>query len=367
MVRKIVLVVIFAILAFSLVAESLNLEITPSTMVYNYFYPAYLDPGNPDMQPVLFVLNAYNTENYDITDYQVQLSLQWREHQLVDDLIVEPKPGTPYAIIPAGESISITSQQLIVSEEAQFFSAVNGIDFDDIMDNSGEFQDLVLQLGYFPDGDYVFTVQMINAAGAIISNPATFTFTIIAPTAITLISPGNPLGLGPAIISDSYPYFVWFSNMTDFTFVLYELQGGEENDEEIEQQSEVIYETDISGNLVYSYPSTAPFLEENQLYAWQIRAVTTSPLTDEGNLITSNIYLFSISSDQEVNQNNQILINFLQQLQIEGMDEIISLLEEGYDFDNIIWHGEEMGIEGLNDFLQQIVNGEIEIKNMTIE
>ncbi len=364
--KKCVIFIVVLALFTVLSAENVLLEITPGNMIYNYFYPAYINPDNPAMQPLLFQVMALETEGEVVQDYQVKLSLQWRDVMLFDDLLVEPKEGSPYEVLPANGQLVITSQQLIVSEESQYFSSINGIDFDDIVESNQEFQDLVLQLGYFPDGDYVVTVQMFTGSQPL-SNPATFTFTIIAPTAITLISPGNPIGLGPAVISDGFPYFVWFSNLNDFKFILYELQGGEENDEEIEAQSEIIYEAEIDNALVFSYPSFAPMLDERQLYAWQIKARVTSPLADENEVLSSNIYLFSISSDEEVNQNNQILINFLQQLQIEGMDEVIALLEAGYNFEDINWHGNTMGIDGLNEFLQQVLNGEVQIKSMSIE
>lgn len=367
MCKKIILITILLVIISTLIAENVLLEITPSNMVYNYFYPAYIDPANPEMQPFLFRLRAVNNGNDAVSNYQIQLRLQWRDQMLIDNLLVEPKTGSQYEIIPAGGEFNISSQQLIVSEESQNFSAIDGIDFDDIMDSNQEFQDLILQLGYFPDGDYVFTAQMYEGNDPL-SNPVTFTFSIIAPTAVTLISPGNPIGLGPSVMSDYYPYFVWFSNLNHFEFLLYELQGGEESDEEIENQSELIYENkDIDNVLVFSYPSTAPGLQENKLYAWQIKAQVTSPLAESDQAIKSNLYLFSISTDSEVNQNNQMLINFLEQIQIEGMDQIISLLEQGYDFDSINWQGNDMGIDGLNDLLQRIVNGEIEVTNMTIE
>ena len=128
--RIILLFIIFALFV-TLCAENVLLEITPSSMVYNYFYPAYIDPANPGMQPILFWLRAIETSGEsDVQGYEVKLSLQWRDTMLIDELLVEPKENSPYEVLPAGGEFNFNSQQLIVEDESQYFSAINGIDFD---------------------------------------------------------------------------------------------------------------------------------------------------------------------------------------------------------------------------------------------
>lgn len=345
-----------------------TVNIVPNYVVYNYFYPAYLDPSNPAAQPQLFTITAINNEDYDIYDYQIWLDFQWRDMELVSDAIIEPKPGSPYDHIPAnGIPLSISSKDIIVSDESNYFTAIEGLEFDDILEYNDEFKDLVLDLGYFPDGDYVFTIQLFDGQRNPLSDPATFTFTIITPTAITLISPGSPMGLGIPSVPDPNPYFVWFSNLNNYTLNLYEIEREELSAEDIELQLDPFFSADVSGSVIYAYPPSAPLLENEQIYAWQITSELITPLGDSGNEIKSAVYMFKISSDNSSEQENQILLNFLQQLSAEGIEEIISLLESGYSFESMSWKGQDMTVEGLYDILMQISSGEITIKQIVIE
>ncbi len=58
---------------------------------------------------------------------------------------------------------------------------------------------------------------------------------------------------------------------------------------------------------------------------------------------------------------------FLNQLEIEGVDEIIKLLESGYTLDNLIWKGKEIEVEYLMEILEEISSGKIEPTKITVE
>ena len=74
-----------------------------------------------------------------------------------------------------------------------------------------------------------------------------------------------------------------------------------------------------------------------------------------------------ISTDQEDEMNNQILINFLIQLNIEDLEELIALINSGYDIKNIFWQGSTISMDELNDILEQIANGDLIIENVSVE
>ena len=65
--------------------------------------------------------------------------------------------------------------------------------------------------------------------------------------------------------------------------------------------------------------------------------------------------------------NNQILVNFLKQLNIEGLEELIALINSGYDLKNIFWQGSTISMDELNDILEQIANGDLKIGNVNVE
>lgn len=358
---------LFSLFLISLQAQSVNLNITPSSIVYNYFYPAYLDPADPASQPFLFMLTATNTGAEDIADYEVHVAFKWRGNPLIEAAIIKPQVNTEYEVFESGETFQLTNRDIVISGSTGSFYNVEGLEFDDILDANAEFKDLVLNLGYFPDGDYLFEVKLLDDTGLQISNTATFTFTIIAPTAISLISPGNPFGLEPASLSDPYPYFLWFSNLSEFTLNLYEVDDLVDDPEEIPLQSDPIFSRGISGATVLSYPTSAYPLQYNTLYAWQVSAVVSSPITGAQSNLKSNFFIFKILPETMGDQADQSVINFLEQLDIEELQELLQLFEAGYSLEVIYLNGEEVNVDHLNEILLKLNSGELQLSDVYVE
>ena len=63
----------------------------------------------------------------------------------------------------------------------------------------------------------------------------------------------------------------------------------------------------------------------------------------------------------------QVLLNFLYQLNLSGIDDIIRLLESGYGFDTIVWDGREVRLEELREILEKYLAGEINVKSLSVE
>ena len=365
--KRILFITLIGFLSFIDLFTAVTLEINPNNVVYNYFYPSYIDPENPGAQPILFWLTAINEGNEDITNYEIRLGFQWRDILLVDNAIIKPQPGSIYYVFEVNETFSLSSRDIILAEDTGDFYIEEGFEFDELIDANDEFKDLVLELGYFPDGDYIFSVQLFDENGYEISQPAIFTFTIITPTSITLISPGNPVGPSITNIADSNPYFVWFSNMINYEFRLYELDREITDPEDIELQYEPYYEDFVYNNLVYSYPPQAPPLRDGNIYGWQILADVVTPMQTKEEKLKSNIHVFRISLQEGTDPLKQLLINFFQQINFEGIEEVLQMLKQGYSLNKITWMGEELGVEGLNDLLRQISAGDKEIKSVIIE
>lgn len=360
---KRVLIVFLLLTSVLLFCEQLDVEIAPNNLVFNYFYPAYLDANHPELQPQLFSLTAINNGPETIIGYEVHLSFYWRGDLLLDGVIVTPKEEGEYYNIPAGGVVTINSRDLIISNDTNGFNSESDFDFETVMDNNPEFKDMVLELGYLPDGEYSMNIE-VKQNGNIISNPIQFVFTVIAPAPITLISPGNPQGFGEAVISDLNPYFVWFSNQQDFKFKLYKIEDEFQNVEDIELQNDPIFEIAELDLTILAYPASAEPLEYGALYAWQVETNVVTPLSDSSKPLKSNMYFFRIDETQANNSNYAITIALLEQLGNDQLMELIKLLQSGYKINQMNWGTDLLNIEDFNKLLTQFGDGTYQIKDV---
>ncbi len=358
------LLVLMIFQCFLLLAEQVEVTVAPNNLIFNYFYPSYIDPKNPEDQPLLFTITAMNHTNQDISDYEVHLSFAWRGDILVDGVVVTPKESGSFYTIPAGGAISISSKDIIISDDTNGFNSESGFDFDDLMDSSPDFKDLLLELGYFPDGEYAMNI-LLYKNGEAISDNETFSFTVVSPTPITLISPGSPYGLGDSTISNLNPYFVWFSNLQYFTFRLYKIEDEFENVEDIELMSDPICEIEDLNSTILAYPATAEPLEYGSLYAWQVQADLITPLSAFAKKTSSSFYFFKVD-DTPTGNSNDLMINLFMQLDNDDIKELVNLLKSGYEIGNMKFGSEILTVDQLNKLIMQLIDGTYTIKNVDI-
>jgi len=363
---KKVLILILLFTSVLVYCEKLDIDIAPNNLIYNYFYPAYLDANNPELQPQLFTLTATNSGAEAINGYEVHLSFYWRGDMLLDGVIVTPKEEGDYYNIPAGGVITINSRDLIISNDTNGFNSESEFDFETVMDDNPEFKDMVIELGYLPDGEYSMHIEVMQN-GTLISNPSQFVFTILAPAPITMISPGNPQGLGEVVISDLNPYFVWFSNQHDFTFKLYRIEDEFQNVEDIEQQNDPIFEIEELDQTILAYPPNAEPLEYGVLYAWQVETNVVTPLSESNNPLKSNMYFFRVDDTPNGSSNYSLTINLLMQLNNDQIAELIALLQSGYKINQINLGTDQLNIDDFNQLLLQFGDGTYQIKDVDIK
>jgi len=363
---KRVLILFLLFMSVLLFCEQLDVQISPNNLIFNYFYPAYLDANNPELQPQLFSLTAINSGAEAINGYEVHLSFYWRGDLLLDGVIVTPKEEGDYYNIPPGGIITINSRDLIISNDTNGFNSESDFDFESVMDNNPDFKDMVLELGYLPDGEYSMHIE-VRQNGNLISNPSQFVFTIIAPAPITLISPGNPQGLGETVISDLNPYFVWFSNQQDFTFKLYKIEDEFQNVEDIELQNDPIFEKKEHDMTILAYPASAEPLQYGALYAWQVETNVVTPLSESNNPLKSNMYFFRVDETQANNSNYALTINLLMQLDNDQLTELVKLLQSGYKINQMNWGTDQLNIDDFNKLLLQFGDGTYQINDVDIK
>lgn len=347
---KKILVVLILTISLSLVAQyDFTLTVAPPHRTYNVLYPANFNPDEPGLQPVLFTL----TIDGDVPPNAVlHCDMSWNGERVA------------YATLtPDGQFPAYLSSSEIINSNPTGFSIVQT--FDDFID---DIEDFIIDTGRMPDGTYVFEISIYDGGtgGDLLCGPEIAIMVIRSPISISLITPGNPIGLGVTNITEQYPNFIWFSNLEEYTISIYELDGVYDTVEEIEMLEPHFTESGIAGTS-FSYPPSAPEFVLNQTYAWQVSAKVMSPIAASESKYRSTMYLFRLSDSASEELSLHILINFLNQLDIEGVDEIISLLEAGYTIDNIIWRGSEISAEDLMEILEEISSGNLEPIKITIE
>ena len=351
---KKILVVLILTISLSLFAQyDFTLTVLPLHRTYNVLYPANFNPDEPELQPNLFNLTINGTTT---TNAVLYCKMIWEDEYAEITLI----PNTP------GQFPTNLSSEEIINSDPVGFTTVES--FGDFLDS---IEDLIIDTGRMPDGNYIFEIGIYEEGqegedAYLLSNKVTAIIVIRSPISISLITPGNPIGLGVTNISEPFPNFIWFSNLEEYTIRIYELDGVYDTVEEIEMLEPHFAEMNIGGTS-FSYPPSAPEFVLNQTYAWQVSAIVESPIAASESEYKSTMYLFRLSDSASEESNLQILINFLNQLDIDGVDEIISLLEAGYTLDNIIWRGSEISAEDLMEILEEISSGNIEPIKITVE
>ncbi len=348
---KKILILLILTISMSLIAQTPPmLHITPTHVTYNVLYPANFNPDEPELQPNLFNITISGTSTANAVLY---CKMIWED----EDAEITLTPNTP------GQFPSNLSSVDIINSDPEGFSVQES--FNLFLDN---IEDLIIDTGRMPDGTYIFNIGIYenDSNGNLLSNQATAVVVIRSPISISLITPGNPVGLGVTNISELYPNFIWFSNLEDYTLKIYELDEMYDTIEEIEMLDPHFVETNINGTN-YSYSPDAPNFVLNKTYAWQVSAKVLSPIAASESEYKSTMYLFKLSDTASEELSLQILKNFLNQLGIDGVDESIKLLEAGYTIDNIIWKGEDIPVDELMKIHEEITSGNIEPIKITVE
>ena len=359
---------IFAFITLSIFAQSgIELNFTPVAGEYfNIFYPLYLNPDEPEKQPEIFSATLTNDTDETIF-YYLKFWMSWRGNDLLPEGCKITPVNEELAPHPSvNSSVTITNRDIITNATGNFDVEC---EVDDILSNNTEFEDLLLQTGRFPDGEYLFKLQAFDSnTDEELTEAKTVTITVTTPSPISLITPGNPLGMEPSEIFDLYPNFVWYSNLAEYTIKIFELNeqtGNVQTDEDIENLAPY-FERQVS-TTSFTYPTDAPPLEDGNVYAWQVSANIVSPLNPKEEVYKSKVYSFKVSSGEETNPDDLLLINFLRQLNADNSEEVINLINNGFSVKNLRFKDSEISAEDLANILLRIANGEIRFKSLIIE
>jgi hypothetical protein len=328
---------------FSLFAQNeISLSLTATQPLFNYMAINSFNPDEPYNQPIFLqaILNQEDPSDPYTGQYQIYIELSWGD--ATAEIWLEPNDPN----FPVG-GLNLTNQDFINNNPADF--NVNG-NYDNFID---EIEDILLDTGKMPDGDYLIQMQVFDDhAGIPISNSQIVTIQIVSPIAIALFTPGAPYGLLPFEIPSQYPEFSWISNFDEYVISVYELDENVSSPEDIEalepHHQEVVY----SNN--YSYPMSANTLNTGTTYAWQVTAETITPMQSQNVTMKSIFYTFQynqagsiplIDPEQIVNLINQFIPSGT------GTQDLLNYLNNGYNVETITWQGQEITIDELIEIL----------------
>jgi len=339
-------ILLLCILAMSLLYAQTTLNVSPRVQTYNEFYPAQFNPDEPLSQPVFFTLMITGV----VADVEsIQFDMEWNGISATA-IITTEGDDVPFPAM-------LTNQDFINSDPIGL-NVDNADAFDPILD---AIEDYILETGRIPDGTYLFTFTALDEDGNPLSSDQ-MQLIIQAPIAIGLITPGGPIGLPPVDITYQTPDFIWYSNLNDYTFSIFDISDLPE-DQRTPEDIEVLspHFEDSFNTTSLAYPSDAPALEFDKTYAWRVAAPISIPMGTGTELYKSGFYVFRVVTEGGVDPGEVILGNFLNNVTGEQAAAILELLNSGYELQEIEWQGEIISVEELMAILQMIINGELEV------
>lgn len=334
---KKILTFLFLCIVFNVFAQfPISLTLSPAHQFFNAMQANCFNPEDPAGQPVY--LTAILNGTYD-GFYKIRIDISYGDASALVWLISD-NPFVPGTVL--------NNQQFINNDPIGY--EVDG-DYDDLVD---ELEGVLYDTGKMPDGTYVVQMQVFALNDDPLSEIQTATFTIESPWAIDLVTPGAPFGLNLVEISNQFPDFLWLSNFSEYTFYLWQIDESVTSGEEIEnmQPDEEV----ILNSYFYSYPPSATTqLEQGNIYAWQVRAETITPLTSQNVTMKSPIYAFKITQTGSVTPpiDPGVVQNLINQFASTGQggQQILNLLQNGYAVQTINWQGQNITLEELMNIL----------------
>lgn len=344
-----------------------DIEVEPllNNLTFNNVGVSVFDLDNPQEQPIIFNATASNISTAPIGDYSIRISMNWRGNVIIDELIVEPVPGSPWYSIQPDVPLFLTNRDIIVNQSANFNAQTN-LSFNDIRSANPEFEDYVIQSGLIPDGNYEWFVQFIDSNDQPLSEMVTIAYTIATPIDIMLTTPGSPLGMDVYYSMSNRPTFIWYSNLENFTFEIYQVPSDVETADDIETLDPIFTLSDIMTNSL-TFPDESESLLSDRTYAWRVSAETSVPNGLASETRESPFYLFRTMTSAEQQATQEAVINFIMQLNIPQAEELIAIINDGYNISEINFENSPISMDALIDLLDQIQAGTITFSNITID
>lgn len=337
--KRIIVVLLFLVFTASMLAQNAyNVSLIYPQPILNILKVSYLDPDQPNSQPILFSLKTeiapkHINDSAERASYELKVEFFWNGGFLTDTTL-EPVEHPSESNEFGGEFFT-TNRDLITSSSNRFFEADGGFSFDDIMDSNSQFKDFVLETGKLPDGDYEIRITLIP------DNPSLYTgavtsrsFSVRGIQSVRIISPGVLAGSANIPTITQPVLFNWntsgFNN--SFSVEIKEFDQTYELDPtNIEFNGRTVEEADVPNQTIYT--PTYSF-QENKYYAWRAKVLFVGEETlNQDNYeqyLSSNYYVFKFGCGPNTEVGNAFQEQFLNNLKNLNIAEINALLEAGY-------------------------------------
>ncbi len=342
----------------------------PQQIFVNSFKTASFDPTTPWNQPILTTLLVKNDSAQDSRFY-LRLQIFWSG---VSDPLVTAKYISENAIPAHGQFVPLTNQDLVTNQASALFNRIGSINFslDEITNRSPVLRQAVMA-GYFPDGILSLRVQVQpeisghdNWSNA---SEAAFSIHVRGAGAISLLSPGSPVGSNPPGVDQNPVDFLWNSIDTEINQYRITIREFPQNlppdVNSLSNTGSVFYETDVYGN---QFAEFLPFTPGN-IYAWRISSPRWTELNpripaepwrdDDQGVISSGWNLFhytQFESGEDSVHRISAALNSLKEDMLEG------LFNEGFrPTGEIIWKGRSYSGQSAIDLIEQLLGQQVGI------
>jgi|GEM_PF-2272330 len=245
----------------------------------------------------------------------------------------------------------------------------------DISPDAEDLEELILELGYLPEGRYCFRLTMEPAG----DGPYDFSaitvencLTVTNPLNLEILLPGAPFGEDLPLVLSTHPQFQWTSRASSWRVRIAEVEPGDASGEDV-LENVPVYEAELSppdvlggggaGTISWIYPSAGEDLEGGKSYCWQVTAlVETSGGTEE---IESEVFCFRRWDPADLGTEPllEALALIMQQLQ----DELGAELEGMTPTGGVLVDGQAVDLETLRGILEDIASGKLEVQEIRLE
>lgn len=180
----------------------------------------------------------------------------------------------------------------------------------DVQPEGDELENLVLDLGYLPEGSYCFLIELLDADTEDPLHTAEDCLRVTNPINLELIRPGAPFGDALPRVLTRNPQFQFNSRARAWRFEIAKAEPGDGSGEDV-MENIPVYETTICtdlssgtcppgsqpafgggalGTVSWSYPSAAEELRRGRTYCWRITALVQASGGEEE--LSSEIFCF---------------------------------------------------------------------------
>lgn len=367
---RLTILLMLSMIPMQVLGTSFTGTFMPASIQLNELSAATFDPENTEGQPLLTTLTIHNTGSTDQVVY-LRIRITWNDKQIVDTYFESREA------INADERIYLSNVDLFTTNSNQYFHKISGgnTTLQGIMNVDPTLKQALLS-GYFPDGTIKADISLRAKNEANYQHASTFTIKVHNTGAVTLFSPGQPIGNNPPQVSTKPVSFMWntvntgfnkaWLTIKEFPQTLPPTQGS------VEITGSVFYETqneteaqELINNFMFS-----DYLAFNDgcYYAWQItldRFSENNPHSpsrrpNDSSSIKSDWHVFQYVTDGGVVGNMSELKALLMSLDNRFVNTLISA---GFDpVGNVILNGRNYSGHEAIRVLQEVMLRDIDIR-----